>query len=55
VTGNTESSDFPLAHPLPGNSVLRGVDDAFVVKIRTLRFEDKDRDANDGHDADEDR
>jgi len=51
VTGQTRSVDFPLAHPLPANSVLRGGDDAFVVKIRTLRFENKDRDA---HDADED-
>jgi hypothetical protein len=25
VTGFTNSSDFPLAHPLPTNSVLRGV------------------------------
>jgi hypothetical protein len=53
VTGQTRSADFPLAHPLPTNSVLRGVDDAFVAKIRTFRFEDKDRDANDGHDADD--
>ena len=56
VTGQTGSSDFPLAHPLPTNSVLRAVDgNAFVVKIRTLRFEDKARDADEGHDADEDR
>jgi hypothetical protein len=58
VTGQTESADFPLAHPLPANSVLRGGDDAFVVKIRTLRFEDKHRDghdADDDHNADEDR
>ncbi|MBV8141123.1 MAG: hypothetical protein JOZ60_03665 [Verrucomicrobia bacterium] len=46
---------FPLAHPLPTNSVLRGGGDAFVVKIGTLPFEDKDRAADDGHDADEDR
>ena len=32
VTGVTSSLDFPLAHPLPTNSVLRGVDDAFVVE-----------------------
>jgi hypothetical protein len=55
ATGSTRSSDFPLAHPLPTNSVFRGSDDAFVVKIRTLRFEDKDRDADYAHDADEDR
>jgi hypothetical protein len=55
VTGYTESPDFPLAHPLPTNSVYRGGGDAFVVKIGTLPFEDKDRAADDGHDADEDR
>ena len=33
VTGLTESSDFPLAHPLPTNSVFRGVQNAFVSKL----------------------
>jgi beta-propeller repeat-containing protein len=33
VTGGTESSDFPLAHPLPTNSILRGSVNAFVSKL----------------------
>jgi hypothetical protein len=33
VTGQTGSADFPLAHPLPTNSVYGGAGDAFVVKI----------------------
>jgi Beta-propeller repeat len=45
VTGRTDSIDFPLAHPLRANSVLRGFDeDAFVAKIGTLWFEDRDDD-----------
>ena len=30
VTGWTQSSDFPLEYPLPTNSLLRGVENAFV-------------------------
>jgi hypothetical protein len=33
VTGTTNSADFPLAHPLPTNSVLQGFDDVFVSKL----------------------
>jgi hypothetical protein len=33
VTGVTQSSDFPLEHPLPTNSLLRGVENAFVSKL----------------------
>ncbi len=33
VTGRTQSSDFPLEHPLPTNSLLRGVENAFVSKL----------------------
>jgi len=42
VTGTTNSTDFPLAHPMPTNSGLQGVDDAFVSKLsfnhRTARL-----------------
>jgi hypothetical protein len=42
VTGTTSSTDFPLAHPLPAQSVLKGFDDAFVSKLsfdnRTARL-----------------
>jgi hypothetical protein len=33
VTGTTNSTDFPLAHPLTTNRVLQGFDDAFVSKL----------------------
>jgi hypothetical protein len=33
VTGTTNSTDFPLAHPLTTNMVLQGSDDAFVSKL----------------------
>ena len=33
MTGWTQSSDFPLEHPLPTNSLLRGVENAFVSKL----------------------
>ena len=52
VTGWTRSADFPLAHPLPANSVLRGSLNAFVTK---LSFEESNK-ANDfGHDRNEDQ
>ena len=42
VTGTTNSSNFPLVHPLPTNNVLQGFDDAFVSKLsfdnRTARL-----------------
>jgi Beta-propeller repeat len=42
VTGTTNSTDFPLARPLPTHSVLQGFDDAFVSKLsfdnRTARL-----------------
>ena len=50
VVGVTDSSDFPLAHSLP-TSVSRGSQSAFVAKIRTEPFGDKDRDVDDGHDV----
>jgi hypothetical protein len=33
VTGQAQSADFPLVHPLPTNKVLRGSADAFVSKL----------------------
>ena len=33
VTGTTNSRDFPLAHPLPANRLLRGSANAFVSKL----------------------
>ena len=50
VVGGTDSADFPLMHSLP-TSVSRGSQSAFVVKIRTEPFGDKDRDVDDGHDV----
>ena len=38
VTGKTDSADFPLAHPLATNSVLRAAANAFVSK---LSFDDR--------------
>ncbi len=38
VTGLTTSTDFPLVHPLPANDAFRGIQTAFVSK---LRFEDR--------------
>ena len=46
VTGGTQSTDFPLVNPLPApNNALQG-QDAFVAKIRMLRFQDRDADEN---------
>jgi hypothetical protein len=46
VTGGTQSADFLLVHPLhTPNNALEG-EDAFVAKIRMLRFQD--RHADDG-------
>jgi hypothetical protein len=53
VTGVTASSDFSTAFPLATNAALRGPEDAFVVKIGTLRFED--REVDEAGDAEEDR
>jgi hypothetical protein len=33
VTGQAQSADFPLVHPLPTNNLLRGRADAFVSKL----------------------
>jgi hypothetical protein len=42
VTGTTNSTNFPLSHPLPTNNVLQGFNDAFVSKLsfdnRTARL-----------------
>jgi hypothetical protein len=41
VTGGTQSADFPLGHPLPAPHNVQA-QDAFVAKIRMLRFRDRD-------------
>jgi hypothetical protein len=51
VTGSTGSADFPTAHPLASGATFQGgFTDAFVAKIGTSGFEDREADEAGGAD-----